>query len=142
MCKITYYVWNKIIQGSLSHSVWKKILSLEKFYTHIVADVADYYQVCCTVHSPPSYANFWYICLIYLATDLIYVIPDSLNKHTVLLDIPLHITNLVHLINIYELILPFLVVLANVWGFSLPSLEPPNAECGSAILTTWAAKHY
>ena len=46
MCKITYYVWNKIIQGSLSRSVWKKFLSLEKFYTHIVADVADYYQVC------------------------------------------------------------------------------------------------
>ena len=46
LCKITYYVWNKIIQGSLSRSVWKKILSLEKFYTHIVADVADYYQVC------------------------------------------------------------------------------------------------
>ena len=45
MCKITYYVWNKIIQGSLSRSVWKKFLSLEKFYTHIVADVADYYQV-------------------------------------------------------------------------------------------------
>ena len=43
MCKITYYVWNKIIQGSLSRSVWKKILSLENFYTHIVADVADYY---------------------------------------------------------------------------------------------------
>ncbi len=46
MCKITYYVWNKIIQGSLSHSVWKKFLSLEKFYTQIVADVADYYEVC------------------------------------------------------------------------------------------------
>ena len=46
MCKITYYVWNKIIQGSLSRSVWKKFLSLEKFYTHIVADVADYYEVC------------------------------------------------------------------------------------------------
>ena len=45
MCKITYYVWNKIIQGSLSRSVWKKFLSLEKFYTHIVADVADYYEV-------------------------------------------------------------------------------------------------
>ena len=44
MCKITYYVWNKIIQGSLSRSVWKKFLSLEKFYTHIVADVADYYR--------------------------------------------------------------------------------------------------
>ena len=46
MCKITYYVWNKIIQGSLSRSVWKKFPSLEKFYTHIVADVADYYEVC------------------------------------------------------------------------------------------------
>ena len=45
MCKITYYVWNKIIQGSLSRSVWKKFLSLEKFYTHIVANVADYYEV-------------------------------------------------------------------------------------------------
>ena len=45
MCKITYYVWNKIIQGSLSRSVWKKFPSLEKFYTHIVAGVADYYQV-------------------------------------------------------------------------------------------------
>ena len=50
MCKITYYVWNKIIQGSLSRSVWKKFLSLEKFYTHIVADVADYYEVC-RIHS-------------------------------------------------------------------------------------------
>merc|ERR1712130_123121 len=45
MCKIIYYVWNKIIQGSLSRSLWKKFLSLEKFYTHIVADVADYYEV-------------------------------------------------------------------------------------------------
>ena len=49
MCKITYYVWNKIIQGSLSRSVWKKFLSLEKFYTHIVADVADYYEVWVTI---------------------------------------------------------------------------------------------
>ena len=30
----------------MSRSVWKKFLSLEKFYTHIVADVADFYQVC------------------------------------------------------------------------------------------------
>ena len=45
MCKITYYVWNKIIQGSLSRSVWKKFISLEKFYTHIVADEAYYYEV-------------------------------------------------------------------------------------------------
>ena len=55
MCKITYYVWNKIIQGSLSRSVWKKFLSLEKFYTHIVADVADYYEVC--IYPLPSFVK-------------------------------------------------------------------------------------
>ena len=41
-------MWNRITQRFLSHSVWKKFPSLEKFYTHIVGGVGDYYEVCLT----------------------------------------------------------------------------------------------
>ena len=45
------------IQGSLQRSVWKKFLSLEKFYTNVVGGVGDYYQVCPPSPPPPPTFN-------------------------------------------------------------------------------------
>ena len=43
VCEITHCV--QITQGSLLRSIWKKILSLQKFYTDAVGGVGDKYEV-------------------------------------------------------------------------------------------------
>ena len=58
MYKMTHYVQNYTL-SPCRIQYGKKFLSLEKFYTHVVGGVADYYQVwqcgaCCIA------ARIWY----------------------------------------------------------------------------------
>ena len=57
----------------MSRSVWKKIPSLEKFYTNIVTGVSDYYQVC-----PPLVWEKFPLNPVYFSEDVPFFVRLSL----------------------------------------------------------------